>query len=854
MNELIRQIEVLNTRIAESGTGSVGAFLSTFDPHEVRIRGQKLDREAILAEFNKICAAQRAIVDIKAANALRVIAFKQLPLKSSAKLVGHCSFEPKARRAAIAMPSAQYFRLLQRVLDLEITPYQEARRKLGSVEQRDLLARLEQVPSLSMAKAKEVIGHNKVAKFSFDEDSASKLIGNRTNCALGPIFGDQWRKWTLAERDNVVRELLAIKSERGRVRHGRRRYGLSDEKAALLADLVLEDGYLGISLKAIAKVLPAMEQGERFGDVVTREYPPARVSPLQQLPTVKHFKPGLRNPVVIRTLTEMRRVVNALVKTFGKPARIRVELARDVQNGGEARLRIQKQQRDREQQRARALKQIEQLCPGREHPERWVEKLLLQQECGGRCPYTDQPITPAMALALDSPVEIEHIIPFSRSLDNSFGNKTLCFTDENRRKGNRAPSEHYDEQRLNEMLGRIDKWRGPWRAIAAKRRRFAATPAEVADMLDSFAQRQLNDTRHAAKEARDFLALLYGGYADGEGKQRVFAGSGTLTALLRAAWQLRQTMPEVKNKRDDHRHHAVDAICIGLASQSMVKALADASARKYARGKTRAFSFDEMPLPWPEFVADAGRVVGELLVSHRVNTSLSGRLHEETHYGGPEGEARVTKLIESVAATELEHILDPSARLAIVAALNGAEPKVKFKSPEMRAAVVLATKSGRYIQIKRVRLRGKRSTIRIGTGLSTRQVALGSNSHAEVFKHKDGKFDWRVVSRLEAYRRVKRLGLPRVDKSVPLGGQFVTSLLPNEAVLLAGELYRVTVLSEGEFACIHSREARPVTDVRKEKTITTTKAYMRVTSGIAMAKYGFRRVRLDSLGRLIDDE
>ena len=38
-------------------------------------------------------------------------------------------------------------------------------------------------------------------------------------------------------------------------------------------------------------------------------------------------------------------------------------------------------------------------------------------------------------------VEIDHILPFKKSLDDSYMNKVLCFVSENRAKGDRTPKD-----------------------------------------------------------------------------------------------------------------------------------------------------------------------------------------------------------------------------------------------------------------------------------------------------------------------------------------------------------------------------------------------------------------------------
>ena len=45
-------------------------------------------------------------------------------------------------------------------------------------------------------------------------------------------------------------------------------------------------------------------------------------------------------------------------------------------------------------------------------------------------------------LFTDNCVQVDHIIPFSRSADDGYNNKILVFADENQKKGNKTPFEY----------------------------------------------------------------------------------------------------------------------------------------------------------------------------------------------------------------------------------------------------------------------------------------------------------------------------------------------------------------------------------------------------------------------------
>src|SRR5713226_2725885 len=171
--------------------------------------------------------------------------------------------------------------------------------------------------------------------------------------------------------------------------------------------------------------------------------------------------PNLRNPVVQKALYEARRVVNAIIRQYGKPAVIRVELARDM--------KLTKKQKDAANKQNNANK-----CLNEEAAQKLFEqkiipsadprlaarddllKYRLWKECGGLCPYTGQSI--GMEMLFTSEVDIEHILPYCYSLDDSYMNKTLCMAQENRLvKRNQTPYQAYSGNAANfaKILQRI---------------------------------------------------------------------------------------------------------------------------------------------------------------------------------------------------------------------------------------------------------------------------------------------------------------------------------------------------------------------------------------------------------------
>ena len=177
------------------------------------------------------------------------------------------------------------------------------------------------------------------------------------------------------------------------------------------------------------------------------------------------------------------------------------------------------------------------------------------------------------------------------------------------------------------MIERVSKMKGmPF----SKRRKF--TQKEID--LDNFVARQLNDTRYISVAARDYLGCLF---EPEEQTSRVRAGRGQLTSELRRRWGLNSLLSpfaarqeeEAPKNRDDHRHHAIDAIVVALSRPGHLKKLA-AYHKQRARMGQKAPAFEE---PWGNFRSTVAKVIDGVNVSHRPRRKLSGQLHEGFFYG-----------------------------------------------------------------------------------------------------------------------------------------------------------------------------------------------------------------------------
>ena len=258
---------------------------------------------------------------------------------------------------------------------------------------------------------------------------------------------------------------------------------------------------------------------------------------------------NLRNPIVQQALHETRRLVNALLlkyrKKFGEDfefAQIKVEMGRDLRNNKAQRKKITDSISTNEIKNNEARERLAEygLRPSRNN----IQKYLMYKEIVDRsgkctCPYTGKIISINDLLGSANAIQIEHIIPYSVSLDDSFGNKTLCEAHFNNDKGEKTPYEYYTENPDSKIWGA-----NSWDEIAA--RAFRTLPYPKAKRFTSkkkfeketFIERQLNDSRYIARKAVELLSNIC---------HDVRVMPGQLTAELRHLWGLNSILQPTQN-------------------------------------------------------------------------------------------------------------------------------------------------------------------------------------------------------------------------------------------------------------------------------------------------------------------
>lgn len=867
------------------GFATYGQYLASLDPHQQRRRGKYTLRQWYKDEFEKIWEHQAQyypeLLTPQLKQKIFKVIFYQRPLKSQNKYIGRCQLETSnpnyiPKRAAWSTLLAQRFRMLQDINNCRIINELHQPQPLTPEQRQLLLNILEQKEELNFAEASRILKLPRGTKFNFEDSPTKKsLLGNRTAARMIEIFGKRWFSMSEAEKNQAVEDVRSINSEKALRNRAINHWKLSGEAVDKFVNFSPEPGYCSYSRRALKKLIPFMEQGLSTSEAIQRAYPERTVrKAVDRIPPIEN----LRNPIVQRALAEMRRLVNCLIARYGKPGLIRVELARELKKSARARVIIMKQIIANTRAINNARKAIFEATGNPNPSPLMIEKYLLWKECNQICPYSGNQISLTELLSPSSRFDIDHIIPFTRSMDNSFANKTLCYVDINRNiKKNQTPWETWGapaaagdpvkQKEWKEILERVKKFKSELKEI--KLRRFELkTVDDETKFVENFATNLLNDTRYAAKKTREILAQLYGT----DGLKHVQAITGQITAYLRRAWDLNSIIGgEASKERTDHRHHAIDAICIALTSPAVIYQLHNSAKRGLL--KARPGTFPQMPEPWDGFRNEVKSILNNIIVSHRVSNKVSGPLHEETHYGkilSPQHDERAQQIEYTVIRKHLKDLKgsSPSATEKNIEAIvdKAVREKVKEKLSELMKQYNLSdiqkaidlfkeptnhpcfiTPDNKRIPIHKVRIKVPYQTVAIGENDRRRLVKLAKNHHLAIYATTDKKGNptWRceVVTLLEAYRR-KRAGENIIKPVDEFGNKLVFSLCKNEAVEIDWNGKREIAILQN-FDENDYRFVRPY-DARK----SSEKEVLRIQSDNTLFKSNCRKIIINPLGEV----
>ena len=556
--------------------------LNKFEKESGHIRNQRGDyshtfsRKDLQAELNLLFEKQKEFGNPHISDGLKegieTLLMTQRPALSGdavQKMLGHCTFEPAEPKAAKNTYTAERFIWLTKLNNLRILE-QGSERPLTDTERAMLMDEPYRKSKLTYAQVRKLLGLEDTAffkglRYGKDNAEASTLMEMKAYHAISRALEKEGLKDKKSPlnlspelQDEIGTAFSLFKTDEDIT--GRLKDRVQPEILEALLKHISFDKFVQISLKALRRIVPLMEQGKRYDEACAEIYGDyyGEKNSEEMLYLTPIPADEIRNPVVLRALSQARKVINAVVRRYGSPARIHIETAREVGKSFKDRKEIEKRQEENRKDREKAAAKFREYFPNfvGEPKSKDILKLRLYEQQHGKCLYSGKEIDLGR-LNEKGYVEIDHALPFSRTWDDSFNNKVLVLGSENQNKGNRTPYEYFNGKDNNrewlEFKARVETSRFPH----SKKQRILLQKFDE----EGFKERNLNDTRYVNRFLCQFVADHM--QLTGKGKRRVFASNGQITNLLRGFWGLH------KVRAENDRHHALDAVVVACSTVAM---------------------------------------------------------------------------------------------------------------------------------------------------------------------------------------------------------------------------------------------------------------------------------------------
>jgi len=662
------------------GDKTLGQWLYQRDKNgqSTRFRGEDgdlyADRAMYLNEFDRIRAIQEPHHSLTASdwddlrNGNKGQAFDGIFFQRKLKPVekGRCEFFIDEYRAHKDLPIAHEFRILQEVGNLQYYDQDQQKHDLNDEQRAAVFEKLKSQKTASfkaLRSLKSTAGElifPRGCSFNLESGPRDKLNGHATNIDMQKpdMLGEDWLTLSSAQQNDLLEILHDAADDDQLIKDLIEVFSFTKEQAKSVSKYKLSPATTHLSRKFMERCASIMREENLGYDAAVREVydddgvyfhhsrydvdhlleklpyygellkgsvigaKPADYDPIE---TPEQHYGKINNPTVHVALNQLRKLVNCLIDRFGPPSEIHVELVRDLKKTAYARDEIAKKNKNfAKANDGRAILFREQ-NNGRDPSGLDLKKMRLWEELGPDqwtrpCPFSGKIISAAMLF--NGEAEIEHILPFSRTLDNGTANLTVATRQANRLKGNRTPYEAFGHNQLADQ-GMV------WRDIAEraksfpehKRWRFDADAMEKFEEEGGFLARQLTDNAHISKLTKRYLSHICD-------QDKISTIPGGLTAMMRGKWYLNSLLGDHNYKeRNDHRHHAIDAFVVGLTDRAMLQKVSN---------QTKRAADDRVHIDLPDITPLRNQLkdrLSSLIISYKPDHGTNGKMYKETAYG-----------------------------------------------------------------------------------------------------------------------------------------------------------------------------------------------------------------------------
>ncbi|MDR0314025.1 MAG: type II CRISPR RNA-guided endonuclease Cas9 [Treponema sp.] len=606
-------------------------------------------REMYKTEFDKIRKKQEKHFKDINWDGLSELIFTQRPLKRPER--GRCQFYTGEARGYRAFASAHRFRILQEINNLRYYNDENNEEEIPPELKLKLFEELNTQKSLTFNGVRKLFGEKYTNSFNLEDRKRDKLNGNETSVEFRKpeFFGPAWDKLDLQKQDEII-EILMIEDDKNVVFDYLTPYDLTAEQKQKISDYNHTTGTTMLSSKfmidcseimlkewipyssAIKRMdLPKKEERELkrslpyYGEILTAQVSGAKGKGCNGIDEEKYGR--IANPTVHIALNQLRKLVNALVRRFGNPSQIILEVNRDLKLSKIRKDKIFQEQAKNQKDNERIKKELTDVVRLLKISGEDIKKYKLWEELGSgeltrRCPYCGRTISANQLMS--GAVEIDHILPWSRTLLNSRDNMTVAHRECNQAKGNRTPYEAFGNspQGFNwNLILEISS-----KLPNMKKRKFSSDAmVHFREEEGGFLEKQITDTAYLAVASIDYLSVICDCRA-------IWASPGRLTGMLRHFWGFNTLLNRghdtwYKN-RSDHRHHALDALVIGLCDRRIIAEAAKInSGRGYSEIDAPSCPLEEQNKKWRQDIED---VLKSIIVSYKPDHGKEGKLYAET--------------------------------------------------------------------------------------------------------------------------------------------------------------------------------------------------------------------------------
>lgn len=632
------------------------------------------------------------------------------------KMLGHCTFEKDEPRAAKGSYSAEYFRILQDVNHLRLVKNNGESCALTREQKQiyiDLVMKSAAASYAQLRKKLELSNDISFNMLRYGSDEIGKVerkkLGHmkfyhEMRKALNTVQKDAISTVSWEQRDEIARILLCYKSDDKRKAQLEKLDIPREFIPALLTLSTSKTAHL--SVKALRKLIPYLEKGMTYAEACKEVYGEQKSSVTKKNKLSLFDIEPINNPVVRRAVSQTIRVINAVVREYGAPEVVRVELAREMGKPYDVRTQMTKKQEANAKRNEELRQQIKKI-KGAEPTGQDIVKFKLFQDQNGVCLYSGQNLD-ITRLFEAGYVDVDHIIPYSISFDDSYTNKVLVRSPENRQKGNRIPADYFKSdparwQRFETLVNtQVHNW---------KKKRNLLTQALSEEQKNGFKQRNLVDTQYIARVIYNLINdhLQFAETGKYDKKRRTQAVNGAITAHVRKRLGIQ------KIREDGDLHHAVDAAVVACVSPSMIQKITQYTKHRECIRKTKEGYLDtetgelmtreaydakyspRFPAPWERFrqelearlsdnpaeeiarlhlaTYDSEEEIKQVFVSRKQTHKISGAAHEATirsakKPGGSISKKPLTSLSLNKKTGEIEGYYAPESDRLLYEALK----------------------------------------------------------------------------------------------------------------------------------------------------------------------------------------